>query len=239
LTLAVHAIDQQETSVLSNVTVNFVELYEGEDSFSRYHLRNPEDWRDVVMPKLREASKTLEAYRTRRVHVVGSMRLPLWFAVGRELPDVRTWVLSIDQRTEEWVTNAPPEPDIDPMIDEIILDQGAELAVVVGLTINPVDEVRRFLVENKVPIARLVVVGPNGKPGNDAVRSNEWLTAWVRVAREQIRRVAQSIGAQRVHLFMSGPASSALMLGHQWNVMPPTLLYEYDRVSYFPTISVS
>jgi hypothetical protein len=33
------------------------------------------------------------------------MRLPLWFAIGRELPDVRQWSLSLDQHGQEWQTS--------------------------------------------------------------------------------------------------------------------------------------
>jgi hypothetical protein len=38
------------------------------------------------------------------VYVTGSMRLPLWLAIGRELPDVRQWTLSLDQHGQEWQT---------------------------------------------------------------------------------------------------------------------------------------
>jgi hypothetical protein len=33
------------------------------------------------------------------------MRLPLWFAIGRELPDVQQWTLSLDQHGQKWQTS--------------------------------------------------------------------------------------------------------------------------------------
>jgi hypothetical protein len=240
LTFAIHAIDKQETAVLPNVTVDFTDLYEGDDSFNRFQLIDPSDWSSVISPKLRAAARELEAYRTRRVHVTGSLRLPLWFAVGRELPDVRTWVLSLDQHNDEWITSATPQVGVKPkLLSDIDVGQGSELAVAIGLTTNPTDVVHKYLQRSNVPVAKLIVIGPDGDLGHDSVQSNGWLTAWVRQAREKARSEVQRIEARHVHLFMSAPASLALMLGHQWNVMPSTTLYEFDRVSYFPTITVS
>lgn len=46
-----------------------------------------------------------------RVYVSGSMRLPLWFAIGRELPDVRQWTLSLDQHGQEWQTSVATDAE--------------------------------------------------------------------------------------------------------------------------------
>jgi hypothetical protein len=59
----------------------------------------------VVRERAPGAARTLEACGPRRVYVSGSMRLPLWFATGRELPDVRQWTLSLDQHGQEWQTS--------------------------------------------------------------------------------------------------------------------------------------
>jgi hypothetical protein len=51
------------------------------------------------------------------------MRLLLWFAIGRELPDVRQWSLSLDQHGREWQTS-PATPC---KLAEVQIGQGSEL----------------------------------------------------------------------------------------------------------------
>jgi hypothetical protein len=51
------------------------------------------------------------------------MRLPLWFAIGRELPDVRQWTLSLDQHGQEWQTS-PATPR---KLAEVQIGQGSDL----------------------------------------------------------------------------------------------------------------
>ena len=83
---------------------------------------------------------------------------------------------------------------------------------------------------------RLVVFGPDGKPSRESVPSGGWAMAWTRSVREQARAHARD--ADHVHLFMQCPAGVALMLGHQWNVMPDTTIYEYVDKSYHPTVTL-
>jgi hypothetical protein len=57
--------------------------------------------------------------------------------------------------------------------------------------------------------------------------------------RDQARNAARACGAQRIHLFMAAPQAIALMLGHHWNLTPPTTVYEHHPPGYFPAIHVS
>jgi CBASS immunity sensor of nucleotide second messenger signals len=237
LVLAVHAIDDAPTPEQPNVSVNIVDLYDGADAFSRRRLRDPEDWSRRVVPALADAVRQLEAFRTRRVHVVGSMRLPMWFAVGRFLPDVRGWVLSLDQRGEEWSTGATPEPaEVRVLADEAHgVGDTVRLATAIALTHDPSEDVRRLL--NRGGLAgHLLTLGPRGEPGQTAVPGADWAIAWVRAARQAARRRAAELGADHVHLFIAAPAGVALFLGHFWNLMPTTTVHEHiPASSYEPT----
>ena len=44
--------------------------------------------------------------------------------------------------------------------------------------------------------------------------------------RDLVRQLAREHGAQRLHLFLAVPHGLALLLGHLWDRMPPTLVYE-------------
>lgn len=238
LVLAVHAVDRRPTPVQPNVEVEFVDLFDGDDSFSRRQMRDPQDWERVVAPALANAARDLDAYLTRRVHIVGSLRLPVWFAVGRALPDVRGWVLTLDQRDVEWSTAATPEPTTARILTDERTGEGSELALALALTHDPQPAVREFLAAQGEGIGHLLTFGPEGDLGQNSVPGDSWALAWVRDVRERARARAQELGARRVHLFMAVPAGVALMLGHNWNLMPATTVYEHMGTSYEPTLTL-
>jgi hypothetical protein len=238
LTLAVHAIDHQPSAAPANVELDFTMLFAGDTPFARRQLIDPSDWQQVIMPELARAARALEAYGPRRVHVTGSMRLPLWFAAGRELPDVRQWVLSLDQHGQEWHTS--PAEEVTPRtLAEIPIGQGSDLALAAALTHDPTADVQAYLRDAGVPVASLLVLGPAGLPGHQAVPGGQWAAGWARTARDQARTAARTCGARRIHLFMAAPQAIALMLGHHWNLTPPTTVYEHHPPGYFPAIDVS
>lgn len=238
LTLAVHAIDHQPAATPANVELDFTTLFDGDTPFARRQLKNPSDWQQVVMPELARAARALEAYGPRRVHVTGSMRLPLWFAVGRELPDVRQWTLSLDQHGQEWHTS--PAEEITPRtLAEIPIRQGTDLALATALTHDPTADVQAYLRDASVPVASLLVLGPDADPGHQAVPGGQWAAGWARAARDQARNAARICGAQRIHLFIAAPQAIALMLGHHWNLTPPTTVYEHVPPGYLPVIDIA
>ncbi|TDO44172.1 hypothetical protein EV643_117195 [Kribbella sp. VKM Ac-2527] len=240
LVFAVHAIDRTPDRVQPTVELDIVDLYEGEEPFARRKLREPRDWNDRVLPLLREKVRELEAYGPRRVHATGSMRLPMLFAVGRALPDVRGWVLSWDQHGEEWVTAAPAT--VAPRVfSDRQLGGGADLAVAVALTSDPTVSIETWAASNGSAIGRLLVLGPDGAPSHTAVPGGDWSAGWARAARETVRQTVASSSARRVHMFVAAPAGTALMLGHYWNMMPTTVLYEYipSENTYVETMSLA
>lgn len=234
LVFAVHGIDRDPTPVQPNVTLDFVDLYAGESSFSRKVLKSQDDWNALVLPAFDRAAKALSSYRIRRVYVTGSMRHPMWFATGRALPEVKRWALSLDQVGATWHTDVAPEETEPRLLADERVDQGSDLAVAIALTADPTVDVRTYLLESGTSVGRLLVLGPEGDPSKSAVPSDAWAMGWTRAARERIRSAAAEVGAVHVHLFFVCPAAVALMLGHQWNMLPPTTVYEYTA-TYVPT----
>jgi hypothetical protein len=137
----------------------------------------------------------------------------------------------------EWRTDSDPEPIAPRRIAYIDIGQGADLAFAVGLTGDPTLDVEAFIRASCMPVGRLLVLGPPGAPGVTAVPSDGWAMGWTRATREVVRAQANALNSSTVHVFFLCPAGIALMLGHQWNIMPPTVLYEFVGNSYEPTIS--
>jgi hypothetical protein len=258
LVLAIHAIDRQPTPYPVNVERDLVALYAGDEPSSRYQLRDPQGWDREVAPAIASAARELEAFRTRRVHITGSARLPLYCAIGRALPEVRRWTLSIDQPPEEWATDAPYEAVTAREITVLDLDDGSrtedtsgdlggdpkeemsELAVGISLTRDLTPQVEEYVRSALPHVRRMIVLGPPGPPSPVAVQGAGWCRSWTRAARESALDHAAQVKAGRVHLFLAAPAAAGLMLGFQWNVMPETIIYEYLPAarSYLPTLTM-
>lgn len=237
LVLAVHAIDRIPTSDQPNVSVDIVDLYPSGEPFERRQLSDPSAWATTVHSYLAAARDELRGFRSHRVHVVGSMRLPMYFAVGRTLPDVGKWVLSVDQRGEEWVTTAPRRrAGVHVLVDETISDQG-DLVVAFALTRDPTTQIRQFLTESDTPAQRMIVLSADGGPGQDVVEDAGWAADWVSEAREHVIIAADTVSQRHVRLFMACPAALAMFSGHQWNMVPTTTVYEHLAPGYVPTMT--
>jgi hypothetical protein len=232
LLLLVNGIDQEQTATPPNFVLDFVDLYEGESSFARKVLKAPGDWHNVIGPAFNEAARTLASYRVRKMHVSGAMRHPMWFAVGRAFPQVRKWILSMDQVGAVWTTAASAGVITPRVLAALDLGQGTDVAVAIGLTGEPTADVEKYLRVAATTVGPLLVLGPQADPSPTAVPSDGWAMAWTRAARELVRQQVKVVKATRVHVFFQCPAGVALMLGHQWNVMPPTTVYEYVAGTY-------
>jgi hypothetical protein len=53
-----------------------------------------------------------------------------------------------------------------------------------------------------------------------------------RAIAEVVSRHAGAI--TEIHLFLSGPKTLAVMLGHELTALPPIQLYEHDGIAYHP-----
>ena len=235
LTLAVNAIDRPVSPRIAHVTLDWVDRFASGDPWRRFRPTDPADWTTRFPAELARARTALEAYRARRVSITGASRLSIHFAVGNELADVRRWVLNVDQRGQMWATDATSTPGV---IADVLMRQslgaGTDLAVGIALTNDLTDDVIAHVYGHHLPVDTVLILGPGGVLGPTAIPSDNWLTAWTHDARETIRQAARQ--ADRVHLFISAPASAALMLGHTWNAIPaPTTLYDFDGRVYFPT----
>ncbi|MFC4013396.1 SAVED domain-containing protein [Nonomuraea purpurea] len=238
LVFAVHAIDRPAHNLQPVLTVDFVDLYDGSTDRERRQLRRSDDWQNIVAPALGEAVRNLEAFSVRRVHIIGAMRLPLWFAVGVRLPDIRGWVVSLDQRNVEWRSDTPPTNVDARVLSRVSINQGLDLAVAVALTHDATDDVAAYLRHVGAPIRELVVLGPPNGPGQTSIPDAAFAVGWAHAARKRVRTAVSQTQAPRVHLFLAAPAGAALMLGHHWNLIPPTTVYEHLGTSYARTIMV-
>lgn len=238
LILAVDAIDRPNRSIVPNLTLDWVDLYDGDSGYNRRQLHNPDDWSNVILPDIKIAAKTLESFGVHRVHLMGAMRLPTWFALGTQLPRVRGWILSLDQNGDEWRTDTTPA-SLTAITTELAVNRGTDLAVAIVLSQNPTNDVLAHINERSIPVKTLVSLSVPAGPGMSSLTDDAHALSWAASARDVIIQRVRATGATKIHIFMAAPAGAALMLGYYWNMLPPTLVYEHLGNTYSPTFTIS
>jgi hypothetical protein len=160
------------------------------------------------------------------------MRLPAQFAVGAALPKVRNVELIRRQGTELWKTDTQREPQ--PRLREatVVLGQGPDIAVVVGITNDPADDVVAFARTARLPVDTLFVLQPPGNPADDAVHGPGHAIGIVQAVRDAVRHMLRQHPDATIHLFLSCPGALAMFLGHRWNRVARTVIYEDLKSTY-------
>jgi SMODS-associated and fused to various effectors sensor domain len=225
-TLVVQAIDDDPWAAGATFNLNWISLFKGEHPRERRELRDPKHWNERLLPDLEAAEKSIRALAFDRVLVRGHMRLPAWFATGVAFGDTRNLRVACMQRDARWESDVTPAAFPVRVTTCVDMGAGAELAIGLSVTNELSEDVQSFLHSHALPIARFVTISPAQGPSmtaiSDAAQAMGWALEVRRVVREQVRET----GARRVHLFLSIPSGCALFLGHIWNRVPTTQLYE-------------
>lgn len=239
LVLAVHAIDKAPLPHRPNAEIDIVGLYPDVDPFERRELIDPNNWKNEVLRQLDAARDDLRGFRSRHLHVIAQMRLPMYFAVGRTFSDVAGWVVSTDQRGVTWSTASDLEPAMFEVRSDLRLHSGPEVAVAVALAQDPTRDIQDYIDRAGLPVGRFVTFSSQGAPHRGAVPGPGWAVDWVRQARDKLRHIVGDTSAPRIHLFLAAPAGLALILGHDWNLLPATIVYDYAPSTsvYVPTVT--
>lgn len=205
---AVHAID-------------WVDRFEGEDPSVKRRPRAPATWAELQADIEAIPSHLGTA---RRLTVTGSVRLAPAFAVGAALRMVTGFDIATVQRGVLWRSDEPATAPVALNVMEHTVDQGDDLALAVEISTSMADDVLSWIRLQSVPIARLVVLRPADGPRSSAVAGPGAASAWAEGIRDAARRAVK--GFRRVHLFLAAPMGLALLLGHRWNRVAPTVVYE-------------
>lgn len=121
------------------------------------------------------------------------------------------------------------------------ISNGNDLAISVGLSRDPIQQVREYVVAGLPGVGTILHIIPNDGVGQDAIKGG---THAANIA----AAVATAIAGMRkpgatVHVFVSGPNAFSFLLGQQAESMGRCVPYEFDfngRVhgSYEPTFSI-
>lgn len=195
---------------------------------------------NLMASELATTAAEIEAGPTRSVVVRGALRQATLFAVGAALPQTRGFRLVYRQYGHTWTTDtAKQNRGISERSTPI--GAGSDLAVAVAVSLDPAPEIGSYLRATGLPVDNLVVIEPADGSDDQAVRSGGHAVALAEGIRNKIRQILVSRpDTPRIHLFLAGPGGLSLMLGHRWNKVRPTTIYEHRGVGrgYAPTFTV-
>jgi hypothetical protein len=223
--LLVQALERDEPGD-ATAALDWVDRFLGDDRRTRRGLRDASEWNTVLLPDIRDAVRQVRARYT-TVIVRGEMRLPTWFAIGTEMSEVSGFVVASAQLGDLWSSDAPvaanrPELTIS---DPRELGEGRDLAITLALADDPTADVLAFL--RTVPSVgkHRTITLPAG-PHSRSIASPIEAVALARAIRSAVRQLNREERPARIHLFLAAPHGVVLLLGHLWDRMPETQLYE-------------
>jgi SMODS-associated and fused to various effectors sensor domain len=223
-TLLVQSLRPDPWPETATASVDWVELFEGDDAASRRQLKDPAGWNDRLKPELAAAVEQLRKARLTDVDVRGTMRLATGLVVGVQLSEVAGFKVAAIGREGEWTSITPRDArTVDR--ERIEIDQGEDLAIAIAVSQPIRDDVVSYIRTKNLHVEELVVYSPPGGPSREAVESPE---AGIGLAAAISGALRADTSSRRggLHLFQAGPLPLAIMIGHLWNRMPQTQVYE-------------
>ena len=201
--------------------IDWVDRFDGPDAYAKRRPKAPATWQQL-QAEIEDIPARLGA--ATHVAITGSLRLAPAFTVGTALRMVTNTDIAVMQRGTPWASDAPYSTAITPTSTEYDIGQGQDAAIAIEVATTMAADVQAFLQDPYIPVGRLVVLRPPGGPRDNAVTGPEQACALAVGLRDAARRAAH--GHPRVHLFLATPMGLALLLGHRWNRVAPTIVYE-------------
>jgi hypothetical protein len=224
--LLVQAINRDPSPDDATVALDWVHLYDGDSPPTRRQPRDPSDWA-TMSNDLDTATARLSAQGLRDVVIRGDMRQATFFTVGARLAQVTGTNITYIQHGTPWPSDAARVAVPAPERTLVPVNTGDDLAVAIGMTIDPTSAVTAYLNAAGVPVRSLLVLMPAEGAHDQSVAGAGQAVAYAQALRNAVRAQLESEPSSRVHLFLAGPGGLALLLGHRWNCVTSTTVYEH------------
>jgi hypothetical protein len=237
-TLLVQAIASDPWPEAATASVDWVELFDGGEPKARRQLHDPDGWNARLKPELGAAVEQIKRGKISDVDVLGAMRLTTGLLVGLQLSEVAGFSVTRQGREGAWSSSSPRQEFV-LKHETIHIGAGDDVAVAIAISQPIAEDVLAFITEEQLPVAQLHLYSPAGGANREAITSVEHGAGAAEAVSAALRKDT-SRHRGTLHLFISSPLPVALLVGHLWNRMPETQLYE-DRGAgggYFPTFRV-
>lgn len=174
------------------------------------------------------------------LRVRGSKHLTAAFLIGRIFPPATVREIQTQQGTDLWSTTCPPGAE-QPFSVNLVNGSASSEAMFVEITATDKsvrDGVKAFVQQSKVTPFVSLRFEPAGGPRRGAVTNNATACAMALQVRDEIAKTVAAYTVKEIHLFAALPQGLATLIGHHLNATVPIQLYEYDGVSYQPSMKL-
>ena len=223
--ILVQAIDRDSLPEDDTIVLDWADLFPGDEPRVRRQPLDPSLWNDRFRPELHQAALDLRAQGHAHILVKGYMRLPTWFAVGTELGKTAGFQVSSFQDQAAW-SSIGGLSDINIGHTVTVLGSDQDLAVGIALAYDPSPDVLAYLRGQQTNVGRYACILPSNGVSNQAIGNAAEARCWAYEVRDLVRQLVREYETNRIHLFLAGPHGAILLLGHLWDHIPNTQIYE-------------
>ena len=236
----IHLFTAKDATIPDNQALHFswAPFFGGEARDIPYPA--PEVWNKQLVGELQATKTWIQEHRDeRRIRVDGARRLSPAVAIGFVFAAVTGFAIDLVNRGDIWPTDAYATPDTPAYPLEVGGSfervSGNHLVVTVGILRDIVTDV-----EADLPRLGLEAFPTLHLHGTQGIQSPQQLDHIVREVKRLISRALRVTGAQRIDLFLAGPAPLAVVLGHRLNATASIQCYEQVKSGqYAPTCYLS
>lgn len=196
----------------------------------------PAVWYSGLLVPMIATSGWAKSRHLQRIALSGSYRLSTAVALGWSFRSAIGFEIDIGTKAGVWATDEHPGADTKQLpwkIDYPKRLSNGHLVVCVGVIRDPsldVQSTRGLSGPDELLVATLpgpIVDGIGGQVSVQALKS-------------AVARSVAQFNPASIDLFIAGPAALAVALGHRWNALPQTQLYEFiaGEHRYVPTLTI-
>lgn len=192
------------------------------------------EWKERLQQPLTATANWAHSAGYRRVQLSGQFRLSPAIAIGWAFRSATGFELLIPTKSGVWETDSHPTPGSSATPCTITDTSGlcsGRLIVAIGVMRDPTPAVRQLL---NLASNDCILTIDVPQAVSDPVMAQQL----VQSVKSSVLAATTRLGAQAIDLFFVGPAALAVAIGHRWNAMPPTQVFEYDPAShqYSPSV---
>lgn len=218
-TVSVATIKHDELAAQAAVSIDWVDRIDGSTDWTRVSPAPPHTWVDLATD-IRSITGQLNG--SKRILVTGHLRQATGFLIGTELRRVTGYEVAIRQGEQLW-TGETPITNNAVTITEQDGEAGPDTAIVVNVAANAADVATDWIRSSTLPVGKVLTIQPVAGTGPKAIPTPAAANS-VAIA---IRDIARRHVKGDIHMFLIGPLGLAVLLGHHWNRVTTTHVYEH------------
>lgn len=219
-TVSVATIKHDQLADQATVSIDWVDRIAGANERDRVAPLPPSTWTDLAT-EISSVPSRLGS--SRRILIGGHMRQATGFLLGIELRRIRGYEIAVRQLDQVWSSEVDSS-DYELDVKEQPVDRGSDTALIVNVAANFAGDATDWILRSELPASKIVVATPVQGTGPKAVPTPIAANSLAIAIRDLARRQART---GTLHLILIGPLGLAALLGHYWNRMPTTFVYEH------------